>query len=490
MPAAPVPPCGAALLLGCRPMRISALAAAALGGTALLAATPERPLSPETARAATEIVKKALAGTGTAGIATSLTDRAGPRLAGSPGDTAAVAWGLETLRALHFADVRAEEAPVHVWKRRSESGEVVLPWAQPLALTALGGSVATPESGLEADVLEVSSLEDLDARGEAARGKIVFFDGAMRRGRQMSGYGEAVVVRTHGASRAARYGALGVLIRSIGTDHDRFPHTGGVDYDDGTPKIPAAALAVPDAEMLTRLGRLGPARVRFRLDCGDEGMGKSANVIGEISGAGKPNEIVLLGAHLDSWDLGRGAIDDAAGCAAVIEAARLAREASPPPARTIRVVLFANEENGGGGAKAYASEHAAELPAHAAALEADSGSGAPLELSWLAGPSAEPALRALAAILEPTGAGSLHGGGDGGADVGVLRAAGVPLFSISQDVSHYFDVHHTANDTAMQLEPANLDRLTAAVAAFAYAAASAPEPFERIPESLRVTPRR
>ncbi len=471
-------------------MRATALLAAALGGTALLAAPPERTSSPEMARAATEIVKKALAGTRTAEIATSLTDRAGPRLAGSPGDRAAVAWGVETLRTLHFANVRAEKAPVRVWKRQSESGEVVLPWLQPLALTALGGSVATPEAGLEADVLEVSSLEDLDARAAAARGKIVFFDSAMRKSTEMGGYGEAVGVRAHGASRAARCGALGVLIRSIGTDHDRFPHTGGVDYDAETPKIPAAALAVPDAEMLTRLGRLGPVRVRFRLACGDEGMGESANVIGEFPGGDKPNEIVLLGGHLDSWDLGRGAIDDAAGCAAVIEGARLAAEASPRPARTIRVILFANEENGGGGAKAYAAGHAAELPAHVAALEADSGSGAPTGLSWLAGPSAEPALRALSAVLAPTGAARLEGNGSGGADIAALRAAGVPLFSVLQDMSHYFDVHHTANDTATQLEPANLDRLSAAIAAFAYAAASAPEPFERIPESQRIAPKR
>jgi carboxypeptidase Q len=471
-------------------MRISALLAAALGGTVLLAAPPESTLPPETARAATEIVKKALAGTKAAEIATSLTDRAGPRLAGSPGDKAAAAWGVETLRALHFANVHTEKAPVRVWKRRSESGEVVLPWPQPLALTALGGSVATPEAGLEADVLEVTSLEDLDARAAAARGKIVFFDSAMRKSGEMGGYGEAVGVRAHGASRAAGFGALGVLIRSIGTDHDRFPHTGGVDYDAGTPKIPAAALAVPDAEMLTRLGRLGPVRVRFRLACGDEGMGESANVIGELPGAGKPNEIVLLGGHLDSWDLGRGAIDDAAGCAAAIEGARLAGEASPRPARTIRVILFANEENGQGGAKAYAAAHAAELPAHVAALEADSGSGAPTGLSWLAGPSAETALRALSDVLAPAGAARLEGNGSGGADIGVLRAAGVPLFSVLQDMSHYFDVHHTANDTAMQLEPASLDRLSAAIAAFAYAAASAPEPFERIPESQRIEPKK
>jgi hypothetical protein len=467
-----------------------ALIAAVLSAARLLARAPEAAIRPETAGAAEKIVARALSGTKTADIATSLSDRAGPRLAGSPGDRVAVAWGIETLQAMHFANVHPEKAPVRVWRRRSESGEVVSPYAQPLALTALGGSVATPGGGLEGELLEVSSLDDLDTRGDAARGKIVFFDKPMRKTAQMGGYGVAVDVRSRGASRAAKYGAIGVLIRSVGTDRDRLPHTGGVDYEAGLPRLPAAAMSIPDAEMLERLVRMGSVRVRFRLDCGDEGMGESANVVGEIPGAGKPNEIVLLGGHLDSWDLGRGAVDDAAGCAAVIEGARLAAEASPRPPRTIRVVLFANEENGGGGAKAYAAAHAAELPAHAAALEADSGSGAPTGLSWLAGPSAEPVLRALAAIMAPAGAGRLEGNGSGGADVGKLRAAGVPLFSFSQDMTRYFDVHHTANDTAVQLEPASLDRLSGAIGAFAYVAASMPDPFERIPESQRVPPKK
>jgi Zn-dependent M28 family amino/carboxypeptidase len=190
---------------------------------------------------------------------------------------------------------------------------------------------------------------------------------------------------------------------------------------------------------------------------------------------------VLLGAHLDSWDLGRGALDDGAGCAIVLEAARLIRELPNRPARTIRVVLFANEENGLAGGKAYAAAHAGELPRHAAALEADAGTGPPTALSWLAGPAAEAVLAPLAAELEPAGADRLQGDGDGGADISPLRKAGVPLFAVLQDMSGYFDIHHTANDTFDKIDPRALDRTVAAVAAFAWFAASTPQPFERIP---------
>jgi len=216
---------------------------------------------------------------------------------------------------------------------------------------------------------------------------------------------------------------------------------------------------------------------------------ESANVIGEVPGTGKPKEIVLLGAHLDSWDLGTGAIDDAAGCGIVIEAARLIWELPRRPARTIRVVLYANEENGLAGAAAYARAHEAELARHVAALEADSGTGRPTGFSWLAGPSAEPAIREIAKLLEPVGAGRASSGGFGGADISQLRAAGVPLFSVTQDSSRYFDFHHTANDTFDKIEPEALDRMVAAVATFAYVAASTPEPFERVPEALRVLPK-
>jgi hypothetical protein len=466
--------------------RILPLALAAVG---VLGSGPGTVLPPDVAETARGLRDTAASGSDAARWIAGLTDRAGPRLAGSPGDREAVAWGTETLAALGFSNVRAEKVTVRVWRRGAESGEVVSPYPQPLALTALGGSVPTPEAGVEGETLEVSSLEELEARGGEARGKIVFFNRKMPRTEDFSGYGDAVRVRSKGPSAAARWGAIGVLIRSIGTDHNRLPHTGGLNYDEKLPRLPAAALSIPDAELLERLGRGGrPVRVRFTLSCGEAGEAESANIVGEVPGGGRPEEIVLLGAHLDSWDLGRGAIDDAAGCGIVIEAARRIAALSKRPDRTIRVVLFANEENGLAGGKAYALAHAAELPRHIAALEADSGSGKPMGLSWLAGPSAERAVREIAELLEPLGAGRLTGDGSGGADISELRAAGVPLFAVSQDVSRYFDFHHTANDTLDKIEPEPLDRTVAAVTAFAYAAASLPGTLERIPEGKRARP--
>ena len=295
-----------------------ALFVASLAASAIGAVSDQPVLSPEVRGAAETLREKVLAGSQASRWIQELTDRAGPRLAGSPGDREAVRWGLETLRALGFANVHAETVAVKVWQRGAESGEVVSPYGQRLALTALGGSVPTPDGGLEAEVLEVASLQELDAKAEAARGKIVFFNKRMERREDFRGYSAAVDVRSDGASRAGRYGGVGVLIRSIGTDHNRLPHTGGLKYDESAPRLPAAALSIPDADLLERLMRRGQAvRVRFSLSCGEKGEAESANVVGEIPGATRPEEIVLLGAHLDSWDLGRGAIDDGAGCGIV-----------------------------------------------------------------------------------------------------------------------------------------------------------------------------
>ena len=465
------------------------------------AAAPALP--PETRAAAVRLREQAFAGTRAAEWARGLSDRAGPRLAGSPGDREAVAWALETLKAQGFSNVRAEKVKVPVWQRGVETGEVTAPYQQKLILTALGGSVATPEGGLEAEILEADSFEALEARREDVRGKIVFFNKRMERTADGSGYGPAVVFRSNGPVRAGKLGAVGVLIRSVGTGDNRLPHTGGTRYAPDVPKIPAAALAGPDADLLERLGKLGkPVRVRFTLTPRQLPEAESANVIGEIRGRGPgglgdrkvrrgkdPEEIVLLGAHLDSWDLGTGAVDDAAGCAIVIEAARLIGQVRARPRRTIRVVLFAAEENSLAGATAYAEEHAAELPRHAAALEADSGSGRPVGLTWNAGPSAEPALKDIASILEPLGADGLLSEGLGGADISRLITAGVPLFGLDQDRSRYFDYHHTANDTFDKIEPESLDRAVAAVAVFAYCAAEVAEPFEKIPADKRKLPR-
>ena len=424
-------------------------------------------------------------------IVRSLTDAAGPRSAGSPGDAAAVAWALGALKARGFANVRAEKVLVPHWVRGAETGEIVAPVRQRLLLTALGGSVPTPPGGVEAEVVEVTSLEAADGLGERARGKIVFFYKRMERRKDGSGYGETVPIRGKGASKAARAGAVGMLMRSVGTSDARFPHTGGMAYEASAPRIPAAALAAPDADQLHRILAEGkPVRVRFSLATQDLPQAESANVMGEIRGRTAPDEIVLLGAHLDSWDLGTGAVDDGAGCAIVIEAARLIATLERRPRRTIRVVLYANEEFGQSGAKAYAKEHAAELSRHAAAVEADIGAGAAMGFSWNAGPGAERLVADVASLLKPLGAGSLQKGGDGGADIGALKIAGVPLFGIRQDASRYFDLHHSADDTFDKIDPRELDTAVATTAVLAYALADSAEPLARIPAADRATPER
>jgi hypothetical protein len=465
------------------------LAAGAVAAALALGAEKSA-LSAETRAHAERLRRTALSGTRAAEWVRELTDRAGARLAGSAGDREAVAWAVETLRSQGFAKVRAEKVRVPVWQRGIERGEVTAPYSHALALTALGGSVSTPASGLQAELVGMGSLDALDEAGETVRGKVVFFNTRMARTRDGSGYGKAVRVRGEGAIRAAKRGAVGILIRSIGTDNNRLPHTGAMRYDPAVPKIPAAALSNPDADLLERLLQGGkPVHVRFTLGCQTLPDAESANVAGEIAGRERPEEIVLLGAHLDSWDLGRGAIDDGAGCAIVLEAARLIGGLPRRPRRTIRVVLFANEENGLAGGRAYAETHAAELPRHTAAIEADFGTGAPLGFRWNAGPSAQAWLAGPAALLAPLSAGGMEQGGHGGADISRLVTSGVPLFGLLQDGTTYFDYHHTANDTLDKIDTESLDKAVAAVAVLAYCLADSPEPIERIPEERRKLPR-
>jgi carboxypeptidase Q len=447
------------------------------------------PLSAESAVVAEGLRDRMAAGSRASEWVRELTDRAGPRLAGSPGDRAAVAVALEMFKSLGFAKVHTEKVVVPVWVRGPESGEISAPVSQALALAALGDSVGTPPGGIEAEVIGVRSFEELEARKSAVPHRIVFFDVPMERTKDGSGYGKAVVYRSEGPSRAARLGAAAVLVRSIGTDSNRLPHTGELEYAVGAPKIPAAALSIPDADLLGRLLARGqPVRVRMALSCGMRPDAESANVIGEIPGREAPDEIVVLGAHLDSWDLGRGAIDDGAGCGIVIEAGRQIAALPTRPRRTVRIVLFANEENGLAGGKAYAGAHATELPKHAAALEADSGTGRPLGLSWNAGPSAAPLLTQIAGLLEGLEAGHLTAGGYGGVDVSTLLPAGVPLVGLEQDESTYFDIHHTANDTFDKIVPADLDRAAAAAAVVAWCLADVPGPIDRIPPEQRKMP--
>ncbi|MHB1044825.1 MAG: M20/M25/M40 family metallo-hydrolase [Thermoanaerobaculia bacterium] len=453
-----------------------------------LSVRADDPLPAETRAAVAALAAKGTVPTQAVEWVRRLTDEVGGRPSGSPGDRAAIAWSQALLRELGFTDVRAEEVPVSVWERGVEAAEVVSPFRQPLVVTALGGSVGTPPEGIEAPLVRMESLEALDeavkADPDAVRGRIVFFARRTMKAGQGPGYGANVPMRTAGAAKAGPHGAVAVLVRSVGTSRSRFAHTGSTRYEEGGPRIPAAAVSNADADLLERLLSRGPVKVRLVLGCRPLADGTSANVLGEVRGRERPDEVVVLGAHLDSWDLGTGAVDDGAGCAIAVEAARLIARSPRRPRRTIRVVLFANEESGGAGGRAYAERHAAELPRHAAAFEADSGTGTPLGFSWNAAGSLEPALAAVAGLLRPLGAEGLREGGYGGVDVAPMAPAGVPLFGLRQETGSYFDVHHSADDTFDKIEPASLDRAAAAMAAMAYAVADLPEIHARPVDSV------
>ena len=437
------------------------------------------PLSVAARKAVESLRSRPASSRGPLDIVKSLTVEAGPRPAGSAGDRAAVDWALRTMKALGLSNVHAEPVSVPHWVRGTASAQVVTPFRQVFSAVALGGSIGTPEEGIEADVVRVDSLEALDRLDKAdVAGRIVFFDRPMRRTRDGSGYGGAVVVRGSGAIHAARLGAIAVVIRSISTSSNRLPHTGAMRYDENVPKIPAAAISNPDADLLVEeLSQGSPVRLRLTLTSRSLSPEVSANVIGEVPGSRSPEEIVLLGAHLDSWDLGTGAQDDGAGCGIVLEAARRIAALPVRPGRTVRVVLFANEEFGLSGATAYAEAHASELFRHVIASESDSGSGCAYRFSTHVAFAALGSFDEMADLLAPMGIS--RGGNDagGGADLGPLGEKGVPVASISQDSSLYFDVHHSANDTLDKIQPLELEQVAAAFSIFAYCAAETSDRF-------------
>lgn len=414
----------------------------------------------------------------------SLTSRVGPRSAGSPGDARAVAWALEQLTALGFQNVHAEPVTVPHWIRGECQVELVSPWPQPMVAAALGGSVATPEAGIEAEVVPVTNLDEL-AQGDTTRfaGRIVFFTGRMQRTRDGSGYGRAVAVRGRGAAEAGRRGALAVVIRSVGTDRNRLPHTGAMRVEPNDTRIPALALSHPDADLLEdQLASGRPIRMRLRNTSQWADSTRSANVIGEVTGRERPREVVVLGAHLDSWDLGTGAHDDGAGVAIMSAAARLIAQAKLRPRRTIRVVLFANEEFGLSGARAYARDHAGEAAQHAFGMESDLGAFAPLGLRSRVPADRLPAVRAMQSVLEPLGVEYRGNDASGDADVGQLLQLGVPVVDLDTDASEYFDLHHTANDTFDKVDPVLLRRNVACYAVLAWLAADLEGGFGRAPQ--------
>jgi len=437
------------------------------------AVAPKPSPAPEAAAAATarltSLVERALGDNQAIVTLRGLIDVAPKRLSGSPGAAAAVHWALVHMREQGLQNVRAEPCAVPCWQRGEERAELAGAAPQPLRVTALGGSINTPPDGVEAEVVEVRSFEQLHELGQRAAGKIVFFNRPMPRALRRPGqaYGEAVPQRSNGAIEAGKVGAVAALVRSMTTAIDGYPHTGAMNYDDAVPKVPAAAIATADAELLAAALAKGPVRVRLWLGCRTGEDVPGANVVGELVGRERPDEVVLIGGHLDAWDLGEGAHDDGAGVAHVLEAARLLSACGVQPARTIRVVLFANEENGLRGATAYGVAHADELARHVAAIETDAGGFTPIGFSCSLRDAAADAVKTLFAPLQEIGAGTFVGGaGAGGADLAPLHAADVPCFGLWVDGQKYFDYHHTAADTLAMVNEREL-ALGAAVVAWA-----------------------
>jgi hypothetical protein len=452
-------------------LAIAAPASAAQGETRI----------PESAIAvAAQLREQALADKTAWQVVESLTTEVGPRLAGSEADARAVAWAKAKFAALGYDKVWTEPVTFPKWERRSERADVLGAHAQPLTITALGGS---PGGTVEAEVVRFADLAALEAAPDGSlSNKIAFVDYRMERARDGSGYGPGSRVRSSGPSAAIRKGAIAFLMRSAGTDSHRNPHTGITRFDDGLTPVPSAALSVPDAEQLARLVALGPVRVRLALDCGWNGEYTSHNVIGEIKGRGKRDEVVVIGGHLDSWDLGTGAVDDGAGVAITMAAGHLIGKLKQRPARTIRVIAFANEEQGLYGGKAYADKYADAVAKHQIAAESDFGAGRIYAFNTSAPLHAQAAEAQIAEALKPLGI-ELSDKGGPGPDVGPIATRGAAWGWLAQDGSDYFDLHHTPDDTLDKIDPQALAQNAAAYAVFAYLAAAAEGNFGSAPKA-------
>jgi carboxypeptidase Q len=399
-----------------------------------------------------------------------LTDTFGPRLSGSRNLELAIDWAVATLGKDGFDGIRAEPVMVPRWVRGEERLEIVTPGPRPLPLLGLGGSVATPPTGVEADLLVVDSFETLERRAAEARGRIVLFDVPY------TGYGETVAYRVGGPSRAARAGAVAALVRAVGPVGLRTPHTGALGYAPGAPRIPAASIPAEDAAMFARLQRRGvPVRLRLTMQAATHPDVPSANVVAELRGRERPDEVVLVGCHFDSWDVGTGASDDAVGCIAAWEAVRLVKAAGLRPRRTLRLVLFTNEENGLRGGQGYLARHRDTLSHHVLMMESDLGVFAPLTMGFTGSNASRARIEDIGRLLAPLGILRIGPAG-GGADIGPAAEAGnVPTLSIAGDMTRYFTIHHTHADTVDRIDAGDVSRAAAALAIVGYVVADMPQ---------------
>lgn len=398
----------------------------------------------------------------------------GPRLAGSPQAAAAVEWSRQTMLKLGFENVHLQPVMVPHWERgKIEEASIInssMVGTVPLVISALGGSIATSDLGLVAEVIEVHGLKEVGNLGKKAQGKIVFYNRPMnpKTRKTFAGYGGAVDQRTLGAIEAAKVGAVAVLVRSVTTRMDKVPHTGLMQYDENVPKIPAAAVSTVDAELLSDLiEKEKNVTVRLRLDCQNYPMIESANVIGEIRGTEKPNEVIVVGGHLDSWDVGHGAHDDGAGCVQSIEALRLIKILGLKPKRTIRAVMFMCEEFGIYGGPAYADSVKKSGLKHIAAIESDRGGLTPRGFSVSADAKAFEKIKSWEYLFKDIDAANIFKGG-GGPDISPLRQLGTATIGLMVDYHRYFDYHHSANDVFDAVNERELELGAASMAILAY----------------------
>jgi carboxypeptidase Q len=403
-----------------------------------------------------------------------LTDRIGHRLSGSKALERAVAWAAKTMKADGHDNVHTERVMVPHWVRGKESAELVAPNRRSLSILGLGGTIGTPRRGITAEVVVVDNFKQLQALGaDKVKGKTVLFNAKMPafHPEKGSGYSKTVAYRWAGARVAAQYGAVAALVRSVTANSLRTPHTGSMGYKDGVKKIPTAAVSTEDADLMARLVASGQTvKVRLKLGARMRPDKPSANVIAELRGTDKPDEIVVIGAHLDSWDVGQGAHDDGTGCVIMMHAIGVLKKLGLRPKRTIRVVLFTNEENGGRGSKDYATRHAAAVSKHVLAIESDGGGFAPRGFNVDGTPAAIAMVKDIVSLLEPIGATRARKG-YGGADIAPLAKLGVPALGLWVDGSRYFDYHHTHADTFDKVDAKDLAKGVAAVAVFAYVVA-------------------
>ncbi|TKB48771.1 M20/M25/M40 family metallo-hydrolase [Ferrimonas sediminicola] len=413
----------------------------------------------------------------------SLTTEVGPRLPGTEADRRAVAWAKAKLNTLGFDRVYLEPVTVPHWHRGQASARITTPFPQSMVVTALGNTVGTDPAGVEAEVVAFNTLEDLkQADPEQVMGKIVFINHRMERYKDGRGYSPVVKARGRGAVEAAKKGAVAMLLRSVGTDSHRFAHTGMMRYQEGIAQIPAAALSNPDADQLERLLKRGePVRFNLKLSSETRREQISYNVVAEITGSTHPEQVVLIGAHLDSWDEGTGALDDGAGVAIVTAAAKHIIERNLKPKRTVRVVLFAAEEIGLIGAKAYKAAHLDRLDSLYIAAEADFGAGPIYRLDSRVNEAALETMDEVARQLAPLGVERGHNHSWGGPDVSILPDEGVPVAGLSMDGSDYFDVHHTMDDTLDKVDPDALRQSSAVYTLYTWLMANAEQSLRPIP---------